>query len=195
LIPQNSLPKIDPIIGEMVQHLSIAPHIRAIILIGSYSRGDTNEYSDIDLVLITDLFLPRSKFYAILPSELNIKELSLLPYPLEIFTKLYMEGSLFIAHVLKEGLVLYDEGCYANLRRISFKVTRESLLLQWKMLKQRVRLYDNLSMFGEVFVDCLSHMYSIMKNAAIITLAMNGEMFCDSPESYDKKVIIAPASA
>jgi len=114
-----------------------------------------------------------------LPPELNIKELSLLPYPSKVFHDLYIEGSLFIAHVLKEGRVLYDDGYYANLRKIPFEISRASLSLQWQILKQRLRLFDNLSIYGDVFTDCLSHLYPLIKNVAIVALAIRGEQVFD----------------
>lgn len=173
-------------IKQVVQHFSCFPHIRSIILVGSYARGDVNQYSDVDLVLIADIPLTRSEFISFLPLGLRMKELSLLPYSSEIFKTLYIEGSLFIAHVLKEGQVLHDDGYYAHLRKLPFEVERENLLLQWKMLKQRVRLYDDLSMYGEVFVDCLSHLYSIVKNIAVITLALKGELTFNKERAVER---------
>lgn len=160
---------------QIASNLSLLSNVRSIILIGSCARGDISEYSDIDLLLITKKASTRTEIIAALPPEQRIKELSLLPYPSATFTRLYKEGALFVAHVLKEGRLLYDDGYYANLIRTPFRVSKESLLLQWMMLKQRISLYDDLSIYGRVFVDCLSHLYSVTKNIAVIALAMNGD--------------------
>ena len=161
---------------EVAWHLSAAPQVRSVILIGSYSRGDNTEYSDLDLVIVSASSLPRSSFYSLLPLRLRTRELSLLPYPWDVFKDLYYEGALFMAHVVTEGKVLYDDGYFATLTRIPFKVSVNSLLLQWRMLKHRVELFDDMSIYGRVFVDCLSHLYSILKNVAIIALALGGEL-------------------
>jgi len=183
---------INHTVKQVAYHLSRLPHIRSIILIGSYARGDPNEYSDVDLVLISDISLSRSELLATLPSGQNMKKLSLLPYPSGIFKILYIEGSLFMAHLLKEGQVLYDDGYYAHLRKRPFKVSRESLLLQWKMLKQRVGLYDDLSIYGEVFIDCISHLYSLIKNIAIIALALEGELTFNKERALEHFSLLFP---
>lgn len=180
------------IVKQVVHYLSRSPNIHSIILVGSYARGDPNEYSDIDLVLISDTSLSRSELLAKLPSGENMKKLSLLPYPSRIFAILYMEGSLFMAHLLKEGLVLYDDGYYTHLTKQPFKISRESLLLQWDMLKQRVGLYDDLSIYGEVFIDCISHLYSLVKNVAIIALALKGELTFNKARALERLSILFP---
>jgi len=54
------------------------------------------------------------------------------------------------------------------------------------MLKQRVKLYDDLSIYGEVFIDCLSHLYSITKNVAVITLAMKGDLSFNKQKALNR---------
>jgi len=183
---------INHTVKQVAHHLSRLPYTRSIILIGSYARGDPKEYSDIDLVLISDISLSRSELLATLPPRQNMKKLSLLPYPSGIFAILYMEGSLFMAHLLKEGRVLYDDGYIAHLTKRPFKISRESLLLQWKMLKQRVGLYDDLSIYGEVFIDCISHLYSLIKNIAIIALALKGELTFNKERALERFSLLFP---
>jgi predicted nucleotidyltransferase len=178
---QDRLMSLERAAMRIARNLSQVPNVRSIILVGSCARGDISKYSDVDLLLITEAASSRSEIMATLPPEERIKELSLLPYPCKVFTRLYEEGSLFVAHALKEGRVLHDDGYYAGLKQTPFKVSKKSLLLQWKMLKQRIRLYDDLSIYGRVLVDCFSHLYSITKNIAVISLAMNGDF------SFDKK--------
>jgi len=183
---------INHAIKQVVHHLSLLPYIHSIVLIGSYARGDPNEYSDIDLVLISDIPLSRSELLATLSPVQNIEKLSLLPYPSSVFKILYTEGSLFMAHFLKEGQMLYDDGYYAHLRESPFKVSRESLLLQWGMLKQRIRLYDDLSIYGEVFIDCISHLYSLIKNVAIVALALKGELAFNKERALERFSFLFP---
>lgn len=183
---QDHLMSFERIAEQIASNLSLLSNVHSVILIGSCARGSISKYSDIDLLLVTKKAVTRTEIIATLPPEQRIIELSLLPYPSAVFTRLYKEGALFVAHVLKEGLVLYDDGYYVNLSQTRFGVSKESLLLQWKMLKQRISLYDDLSRYGRVFVDCLSHIYSITKNIAVISLAMNGDFSFDKQKALNQ---------
>jgi len=185
LSPVKSIQNTNTVIKEISNHLSKVKNTHTIILIGSYARGDIHEYSDIDMVLITDLDLPRSYFYSILPERLNIKELSLLPYNSIVFSELYFEGSIFMAHVLKEGKLLYDDGYFITLLKKPFKILKENLFFELQIIKQRLSLYNDLSIYGEIFIDCLSHLYSIAKNTAIIALASKGDIIFNKEEVFN----------
>jgi predicted nucleotidyltransferase len=161
-------------IERIVCCLSSNQHVRSLILIGSHARGDFGAHSDIDVVVITDTRMRRSTLYSLLPRKLNISRLSLLPHTCEAFQALYREGSLFLVHIMREGRVLYDDGYYSNLTRIPFRVSRESILLEWHILKLRFKSSENLSIYGELFAECLSRLYSMAKNIAIIALALKG---------------------
>ena len=80
-----------------------------IILFGSFARGDINEGSDVDLIIIAkwkEEFLDRIK----LLMDLNKFKIPLEPigYTEEEFKKLIEEGNPFILQVLKEGKVIYE---------------------------------------------------------------------------------------
>ncbi len=82
---------------------------KKVILFGSFARGDFNEGSDIDLIVICDWsvsFLDRIKVLL----ELNYQNLPIEPfgYTEEEFSKMVEEENPFILNVLKEGVVLYD---------------------------------------------------------------------------------------
>lgn len=49
--------KIEPIINEFIQEISkvLKNSLKKVILYGSYARGDYNENSDIDIMILTDL--------------------------------------------------------------------------------------------------------------------------------------------
>ncbi len=141
---------VEQIVIDATSYLATVPWVKSVILVGS-------------------------SFYALLPSRLRLDEVSILPYPSNVFTGMYAEGTLFMAHVVNEGRIVYDDGYYEALERVPFKISAESVLTQWNMLKLRMALFDDLSIYGRVFVDCLSHLYSILKNVAIIALAMKGQ--------------------
>ena len=83
------------------------PSIEAVLLCGSVARGDADNWSDIDLVVIgSDTELTASQLRQELP-EWNDR-VSLIYYPMSSFQKLYQESTLFVAHLKRERVVLYD---------------------------------------------------------------------------------------
>jgi predicted nucleotidyltransferase len=83
-----------------------------IILFGSAARGDTDEYSDIDLIVVkkTDLrFVQRLvEVTAFLPRDLIVNVDALVYTPDEL-KAMIEEGRPFIEQALKEGIVLYEK--------------------------------------------------------------------------------------
>ena len=81
-----------------------------IILFGSSARGEEDEHSDIDLVIIKktqDRFLQRLKKAALL-----IKEpipVDLFVYTLEEFAQMLDDENPFVQIVIKEGRVIYEK--------------------------------------------------------------------------------------
>ena len=47
-------------------------------------------------------------------------------------------------------------------------------------------------MYGEVFVDCLSHLYSITKNVAITALALRGEFIFNKEKALNRFSLLYP---
>ena len=81
-----------------------------IILFGSMARGDADEYSDIDLIIIKDTdqrFLLRLvEVTAFLPLDIGVDALVYTPKELEA---MLAEGNPFIEQALKDGIVLYEK--------------------------------------------------------------------------------------
>jgi len=82
---------------------------RAIIF-GSYARGEADEYSDIDLVIIKEtdlLFLDR---YTDFQGLFNLarKALQILVYTPEEFDDMRARGNPFILNVIEHGVVIYE---------------------------------------------------------------------------------------
>ncbi len=81
-----------------------------IILFGSMARGDADEYSDIDLIVIKDTkqrFVRRLvEITAFLPLDTAVDVLVYTPKELEA---MLAEGNPFIEHALNEGKVLYEK--------------------------------------------------------------------------------------
>lgn len=82
-----------------------------IILFGSYARGETDEYSDLDFVIIkkTDKrFLERLIEVAKLIDN-DLGDVDVFVYTPEEFERMIECGNPFIERVLKEGRTLYEK--------------------------------------------------------------------------------------
>lgn len=82
-----------------------------VILFGSFARGDFDEGSDVDLIVIREWgegFLDRIKVLL----DLNEFKIPIEPigYTEEEFERMIEEGSGFALEVLGEGKVLYERG-------------------------------------------------------------------------------------
>ncbi len=75
-----------------------------ILLFGSYAKGNASEYSDIDLLLVSDQFTNNVFENLKLYSKINIKypTIETHPYP----TREYLEGNDFIKEIEKESIVI-----------------------------------------------------------------------------------------
>lgn len=110
-----NLPKnIEKIIEKFVQELQkiLDTHLKKVILYGSYARGDYNENSDIDIMILTDI--PVEQLYS------YFTKISEIAYDLELENNIILSPLLknverfeswsdvmpFYINVIKEGAVL-----------------------------------------------------------------------------------------
>ncbi len=81
-----------------------------VYLFGSWARGQEDELSDIDLVVIketTTPFLERSREVAhLLPGEIG--GVDILVYTPDEFRTMKMEGNAFAEMIAEEALLIYD---------------------------------------------------------------------------------------
>ncbi|MBN8671864.1 MAG: nucleotidyltransferase domain-containing protein [Chitinophagales bacterium] len=75
-----------------------------LILFGSYSRGDYETKSDIDILQITDT---RFKSY-------SVNHINFSVYTLSRLNEMCLDGSLFLLHIIKESKVLFGDSDILN---------------------------------------------------------------------------------
>ena len=90
----------------------LAPYLRRAqkaIVFGSVARGDADEWSDLDLVIVTDTTRPFLERYRDFEGLYDVwPRLDLLIYTPAEFAQMQEEGRSFIEHVLGEGLVIHE---------------------------------------------------------------------------------------
>jgi len=90
----------------------LAPHFRGArkaIVFGSVARGDADDWSDLDLVIIADTTRPFLERYRDFEGLYDVwPRLDLLIYTPAEFAQMQEEGRPFIEHVLGEGVVIHE---------------------------------------------------------------------------------------
>jgi predicted nucleotidyltransferase len=137
-----------------------------IVLIGSVARKDYNSNSDIDICRIN---LKRS----ITRRELWPQgPINYIDYNKEVFNHLYKTGSLFIYHILNEGILLNGNMKIWERYKTNFKV-QSDFSREITKLVDTTYVFKDLDIFGNTFLSLYSNLYNIVKNFAIFYLANN----------------------
>ena len=103
--------------GVLIQDLGalrerLAPYLRRArkaIVFGSVARGEADEWSDLDLVIVADTTRPFLQRYLDFEGLYDVwPRLDLLIYTPEEFAAMQEQGRPFIEHVLREGAVVHE---------------------------------------------------------------------------------------
>jgi predicted nucleotidyltransferase len=90
----------------------LAPHLRRArkaIIFGSVARGDADEWSDLDLVIVAETSRPFLERYLDFAGIYDIwRRLDLLVYTPDEFAEMQRQGRPFIEHVVREGVVIHE---------------------------------------------------------------------------------------
>jgi predicted nucleotidyltransferase len=108
--PSSSVPSLESICNSLVPILKHGNAKKAIVF-GSYARGEADDYSDLDLIIVVDTarrFFDRYKDFEGI-YEVWRKGLDMLIYTPAELAQMQAEGNPFIEHALEEGVVIYEE--------------------------------------------------------------------------------------
>lgn len=167
------------------------PSIDAVLLCGSVARGDADEWSDIDLVVIgSDPNLTPKSLRGALAARND--HISLIYYPAPEFRKLYRQGALFIAHLKKEGIVLYDP--LNLLKSVMNQPFAPVVNVRQEIKAHRLKLapYTDPKRFNNNFLFCLSHLYSIGKGVVMLGLAKKGVLEFNREAAFQRFASLNP---
>ncbi len=151
------------------------PAVEGVRLFGSVARGDTEESSDIDLLVVgSDPSLTPVDLLEKLPEPLRAAPLSLLYYSAAELEDLYEQGDLFVLHILTEGQTLLDRADVFDRLRHEPRDLRLTIRAGLELELSRLRPYEDLTRFNDNFLFCLSHLYAIAKSVVMLDLAKEG---------------------
>jgi predicted nucleotidyltransferase len=167
------------------------PSVDAVLLCGSVARHDANEWSDVDLIVIgSDAELKVQQLREALPEPKD--RVSLIYYPTTGFQELCHDRALFIAHLKKEGVVLYDRlNLLATIMNQSFT---PFVNINEELAAHRARLapYTDPRRFNNNFLFCLSHLYSIGKGVIMLGLARKGVLEFNRDAAFQRFASLNP---
>jgi uncharacterized protein len=90
----------------------LAPHLQraqTAIVFGSVARGDADEWSDLDLLIVAHTSRPFLERYLDFEGIYDVwPRLDLLVYTPEEFEEMQAQGRPFVAHVVTEGVVIHE---------------------------------------------------------------------------------------
>ena len=143
------------------------------ILIGSFARGDGGQDSDLDILRVGHtISIKRPKGIS------NSIPISYIDYDDSVFFDLYQQGSLFIYHVFKEGVLLEGSQHRWELYKKQFTVAldhSESINEYISVLK----FIDDYPQYELSYIPFLSNIFKSIKNIGIFTLANKGYYLFD----------------
>ncbi len=101
---------LDDIRDALIPVLRRGGALKAIVF-GSYARGDPDEYSDLDLMIVARskrVFLERFKDFLDMWSVSPVKPLDVLVYSPEEFERMRQRENPFIMAAITEGVLIYE---------------------------------------------------------------------------------------
>ncbi|ACP34499.1 DNA polymerase beta domain protein region [Sulfolobus islandicus Y.G.57.14] len=109
---------------------------KLVILFGSYARGDYTSESDIDVLVVSDIFSrdPRESF----GMAYNLKFPQVMPVAMntQVFLKKLDEGSTFILEIIEDGKILcgekeFEREVLERYKKIRKRFRRKGRLWEW----------------------------------------------------------------
>lgn len=155
--------------------MSYNSEIKAIVLYGSYARGDSDVESDKDICVFTDKqdTVTEDKLRTIFPS-IGKDELSLTTYCQRDLTAMIDRGSLFLWHLKLEGKILYGRDYITSqLDKLKpFKRHHNEIVYYSRILSE---ILTNPSISDTVNEFDLSFLFTIARNTCMILAHKAGE--------------------
>ena len=107
---QKEVPDLDEIRRAFAPALSKGGAKKAIVF-GSYARGEADEHSDLDLIIVAETDRTFFERYEVFSGVYDVwrKGLDMLIYTPDELAEMLAEGRAFVELALAEGVVIYEE--------------------------------------------------------------------------------------
>jgi predicted nucleotidyltransferase len=170
-------------LNQQLKHLQDAaqqlassfPAIEAVCLYGSVARGDSNQSSDVDLLVIgLDATIRNSQLRACLSGALLRENVSLSYLTLRQFSRLVQSGVSFILHLQLEGELIFDRRGAVNAILTQPLAHDPGVDKEMQFHLRRLHPLEDLTQFGGLFSLAFAQLYSIGKSVIMLRLATEG---------------------
>jgi len=167
-------------VDEVVRKVSRVTKVHSIVFFGSTARGDVNESSDIDLLLICGNAAEARRVIYHLNHRFEVSIYS--PEELASMAKL---GLPLTHHLAREGLMLNDDGSYKTAIQNLKDTNMDTLKTVSSDVHKAIKVYSTLSEFN---LPYLTHIFGPLLNL-IETYLCTQKIFIFNKEEAIKKFI------
>ncbi|MFO3729233.1 nucleotidyltransferase domain-containing protein [Butyricimonas muris] len=167
--------------------------INAIILYGSWARGEQDRESDIDIVVFTDKTIKRIEDgvleHYILP--FRVKDCNISIYDTLMLNQMLEYGSLFLWHIKLEGICLhgrsYLDSCFTRL--LDFTHHKEEIEYHQRLLDS---LLEAQRITGIIEDFDFSLLFTIVRNTCMILVHKKGQMIFSKYKCFESASQLYP---
>lgn len=148
--------------------------INAVMLFGSWARGENDLYSDMDILIVTES--ETYEKYEMLSAEGKVDEDWLTIYSKKTLLKMKKYSSLFLWHLKKEGITLYKKNEFLNIlleRLPAYTKTWEDLE-QYQCICNDIN--DIIQKESDTYVYEMALLAAVIRNTCIAYCYLHGEM-------------------
>jgi predicted nucleotidyltransferase len=165
--------KLDPAAVDAAERLARLDHVCSVCVLGSIARGDAGPSSDIDLLALVDAREHVPGVRSRMPRRVRDRKVQTKVVD-EVRLNEILEGrSTFAVHVLREAVILHDEG--RRLERLRGTWSPDApVRADPAMLHQRLEPYDDLDWCQGLYLYCLADCYSVGRAASYVLLSQRG---------------------
>jgi len=167
-------------VDEVVSKVSKVTKVHSIVFFGSAARGDVNEFSDIDLLLVCSSAPEARRVVYHLDYRFEVSIYS--PEELASMAKL---GLPFTHHLAREGLVLDDDASYKTAIENLKDTNMETLKTVSSDVHEAMKVYSTLSEFN---LPYFAHIFGPLLNLVETCLCIH-KIFIFNKEEIVKKLI------
>jgi predicted nucleotidyltransferase len=161
---------------RIAQALTSRSGVDAICLFGSAARGDSNEWSDVDLLVVgSDPRLTPTALLRVISRDVSRDKVTLLYYLRDELQDMFAAGLSFTKHLQREAIVLYDPTSFLTtlLTKDTENPARSKEELAARL--EELDVYSDLRLFKDNFLFVLARLYSIGKSVVMLALAHANE--------------------
>lgn len=143
--------------------------VASICIFGSMARGDSDDFSDRDVLVVSDSVEWREMYAA----DLRLKGWSVSEYFPKVLMDMSKDGSLFLQHVCQEGEIVFDKNYW--LQDLISNFSPKPFYAEIENAIELAKPLDRIVYRNEGYFAALDVVFSFLRNFGIIHAANSGK--------------------